>query len=157
MLSEGAAEAPKVKSDISILDNWDKPTTMGSTNSAKEDEVISESTIKWKISCTLSENGRAMKKEVAAVAHDLVSEYEKGPGSEENAMSNDFLEFKIYMFAEMSSVKTLVTNLSIPTARDNSTTPSKDYESFFIKTLQDRIISLERQLMQKKKILLTSY
>ena len=35
-------------------------------------------------------------------------------------------------------------------AKDNSAMPSKDYESFFINSMQDRIISLERKLMGKQ-------
>ena len=132
---------------------WDRPTTMENIESAKVDELITESTNKGKISYKISEKGRAMLSEDAIEASNVVSDDEKGTESEGNAMNIDFLDFKKYMFDEMSSVKALVANLSNPGAENKSTLPSKDYESFFIKSLQDRIISLERQLILKQQII----
>eukprot|EP00112_Aurelia_sp_Birch-Aquarium-sp1_P022592 Seg6416.2 transcript_id=Seg6416.2/GoldUCD/mRNA.D3Y31 product="hypothetical protein" protein_id=Seg6416.2/GoldUCD/D3Y31 len=57
------------------------------------------------------------------------------------------------MHAELLAIKALVSNRSIAEAEKSPKAPARDYESFFIRSLEDRIISLERQLDQKQKII----
>ena len=68
------------------------------------------------------------------------------------APPDDLIEFKKYVHAELLALKALVSNRTIS---ENSRSPREpiDYERIVIKSLEDRIISLERQLNQKQRVI----
>ena len=65
---------------------------------------------------------------------------------------DDLIEFKKYVHAEMLALKALVSNRTISENSRSSREPI-DYERIVIKSLEDRIISLERQLNQKQRMI----
>ena len=64
--------------------------------------------------------------------------------------SSGYMEFKKYIHAEVISLKALMANQA-NTESGKSAKRSIDFETVFVPSLQDRVISLERQLDQKAK------
>ena len=67
-------------------------------------------------------------------------------------MQDDLIEFKSFVHGEILSLKARVSNRSISDA-NKSPDKSLDYERLLIRSLEDRILSLERQLAMKQNII----
>ena len=65
----------------------------------------------------------------------------------------DLLDFKKYMHGELLGLKALISNKSISEPNKSSPAKSLDYERLLIKSMEDRITSLERQLAYKQAII----
>ena len=74
------------------------------------------------------------------------------PFKGETNFDSDYVDFKKYMHVEVLSLKALLANRTIAESEKNLQS-SVDYEKDFILCLQDRIVSLERQLEQKQNII----
>ena len=72
-------------------------------------------------------------------------------------LADDIIEFKKFIHGEILSLKAQISSRSISDAgRSLSPKPPRsppDYERLLIKTLEDRILSLEHQLDQKQKVI----
>ena len=65
----------------------------------------------------------------------------------------DLLDFKKYMHGELLGLKALISNRSISESNKSSPAKSLDYERLLIKSMENRITSLERQLAYKQTII----
>ena len=65
----------------------------------------------------------------------------------------DLLDLKKYMHGELLGLKVLISNRSISEPKKSSPAKSLDHERLLIKSMEDRITSLERQLAHKQNII----
>ena len=69
-------------------------------------------------------------------------------------LANDVIEFKKFVHGEILSIKATISSRLLSdgcgTPSSPSPRPPLDYEKWFIKSLEDRILSLEKQLDQKQ-------
>ena len=70
-----------------------------------------------------------------------------------NNDADDFVEFKKFIHSEILSLKAQVTHKIQSPVREQEPGQETDYMKDLIRSLQDRIVSLERQLQQKQWII----
>ena len=128
---------------------WDRPKTLAAIETAKQVGAIKEVVNKnKKLSLRANESRDASKAEDNPVIAEEVNST-----IDSDNLRQDFIDFKKFVHAEVLSMKAWFSSQTNADSGKNSGSVEPNFEQLFIKSLQDRIISLERQLNQKQQII----
>ena len=117
---------------------------------AKTDGLISEVTNNEKVSFRILDKGHQLLAnstdfvDLTAKKGNLSDDCDSTPGS-------DYMEFKKFIHEEVLSLKALMSKQRNSESEKNAEKPPTDFETAFIRSLQDRILSLERKIDEKQK------
>ena len=73
--------------------------------------------------------------------------------SQIQTICQDLIDFKKFVHEEIMAVKSMVTNKLTSSSSPERNSHEPNFQKGFIKSLEDRIISLERQSCEKQKII----
>ena len=132
--------------------DWERPKVLRAVNHATKDELISQASKDDVVLLRISDMGHQVLRNPTASVDTSVKGTSQST-ADESDFDTDYLDFKKYIHAEVLSLKALMSNRTISAPEKNANNPRIDYETNFIKSLQDRILSLERQLDQKQEII----
>ena len=132
--------------------DWERPKVLRAVNHATQDELISQTSKDDVALLRISDKGHQLLRNQTASVDTSVKGTSQST-ADDSDLDTDYLDFKKYIHAEVLSLKALMSNRTISAPEKNAQNPRIDYETNFIKSLQDRILSLERQLDQKQEII----
>eukprot|EP00112_Aurelia_sp_Birch-Aquarium-sp1_P026290 Seg924.9 transcript_id=Seg924.9/GoldUCD/mRNA.D3Y31 product="hypothetical protein" protein_id=Seg924.9/GoldUCD/D3Y31 len=130
----------------------DRPRVLHAIEVAKKDGLISEVTNNEKVSFRILDKGHQMLANSTEIV-DLSAKECNQSDDCGSTLGSDFVEFKEFIHEGVLSLKALMSKQAISESEKNAKKPPIDYEAVFIRSLQDRILSLERQLDEKQKII----
>ena len=130
----------------------DRPRVIHAIEAAKKDGLISEVTNNEKVSYRILDKGHQLLANSADVVDLTAKECDQSDDCD-SIPGSDFVEFKKFIHEEVLSLKALMSKQTSTESEKNAKKPPIDYEAVFIRSLQDRILSLERQLDEKQKII----
>ncbi len=133
--------------------DWERPKVLRAVNHATENELISQTSKDNVVLLRILDKGHNLLKNQTANVDPSVKVSSQSTVDGSN-LDTDYLDFKKYIHAEVLSMKAEMSKRTISASEKNTqVSPGIDYETSFIKSLQDRILSLERQLDQKQEII----
>ena len=130
----------------------DRPKVIHAIEVAKKDGLINEVMNNEKVSFRILDKGHQLLAN-STEAVDLTAKECNQSDDCDSIPGSDYVEFKKFIHEEVLSLKALLSKQTISESGKNAKKPPIDYEAVFIRSLQDRILSLERQLDEKQKII----
>lgn len=127
---------------------WKRPKVLMAVEKALKEQFISQIGTD---SLRILEKGHQLLESSFATGEFDGEEQEKSHGSKCSFDSEDYIDFKKYIHAEVLSLKAKVSKRTIPETGIEK--PTADYEQLYIRSFEERITSLEGQLDDKQKII----
>ena len=125
--------------------NWDRPTALAAIDEAKQ---------KGAVKATMSHGKHALRvtNNKFSTSNDGNTDIQEADmPSQIQAICEDIIDFKMSLHEEILTVKSMVTDTRATYPEREVNEP--DFQKAFIKSLEDRISSLEKQSYEKQKII----
>ena len=128
--------------------DWDGPKTMEAIEAAKSKGIVRQ--VNNSDKCLRIVEGGSVSTPLIPDERIETSSPSKQVGEVDE--EEDLIDFEKYIHSELLSIKAHVFNRSLSESVNNGSS-NFNYEKMFIKSLEDRIMSLEKQLHQKQGII----
>ena len=132
--------------------SWDRPKVLQAIELATTEGLISQfGKEKEQVSLRILDKGHGLLTGSPNRIDTTPNEQDMGQTSN-CSLGSDYLEFKRHMFTEILSLKERINNKEKSVSEENGG-GTGNYVQFYIRSLEERINSLERQLEQKQSII----
>ena len=128
--------------------DWDRPTTMAAIDTAKQKGAVKAMMSHGKHALRVTNSVSLSNNDESTVIRN-----EAEMSSQIQTICQDLIDFKKFVHEEIMAVKSMVTDKPTSSSSLGRNLHETDFQKVFIKSLEDRITSLERQSCEKQKII----